>query len=83
MQKKIVMEDSASILNHNNLEFVVFCIENVASKLGISGDKVFDLLNNSGLLYDYIVPNYDILHTQSKDFIIDDIIKVMREKGLV
>lgn len=76
------MNDSVNILNQDNLEFVVFCIENIAAKIGISGDEAFEVLNSSGLLYDYIVPNYDVLHTQSKDFIVDDIIEAMKSKEL-
>lgn len=76
------MNENVNILNEDNLEFVVFCIENIASKLEISGDEAFEMLNSSGILYDYIVPNYDVLHTQSKEFIVDDIIEAMKAKGL-
>lgn len=72
------------ILTNKELEFSVFCIENVAFKLNIKGDKVYRLLTyESNILYGYIVPNYEILHTQSKDYIVDDIIEYMREEGLV
>ena len=30
----------------------------------------------------YIIPEYEILHTQSKDYIINDIIEVMKERGV-
>ena len=29
-----------------------------------------------------IIPEYEILHTQSKDYIVDDIIEVMKERGV-
>lgn len=77
------MDKNVNILNKDNLEFVVFCIENIATKLGISGDEAFEMLDSSGLLYDYIVPNYDVLHTQSKEFIVDDIIEAMRARELI
>ena len=31
---------------------------------------------------EYIIPEYEILHTQSKDYIINDIIEVMKERGV-
>ena len=31
---------------------------------------------------EYIIPEYEILHTQSKDYIVDDIIEVMKERGV-
>jgi len=33
-------------------------------------------------LNEYIIPEYEILHTQSKDYIINDIIEVMKERGV-
>lgn len=32
------------IQNDRELEFAIFCIENIAIRLGISGDKVYDAL---------------------------------------
>ena len=34
------------------------------------------------ILHSYIVPEYEMLHTQSKDYIIDDIIGLMEERGI-
>lgn len=68
----------------NQLEFSVFCIENVGLKLGLMGDKVYELLTkNSKLLYEYIIPFYDVLHSQSKEYIVDDIIGIMKERGII
>lgn len=66
------------------LDFVIFCIEEVAAKLQLPGNVVYDLLTEkSDILSGYIVPSYDVLHTQSKQYIVDDIISLMREEGLV
>ena len=40
------------------------------------------LTEQSDILHSYIVPEYDVLHTQSKDYIVDDILQVMRERGV-
>jgi hypothetical protein len=70
-------------MNKDQLDFAIFCIENVAERLGIKGDKAYKLLAaDSHLLDDYIIPSYDSLHTQGKDYIINDIIDYMREEGL-
>lgn len=67
----------------NKLEFVVFCIENIASKLNREAPAIYDdLAERSHILTSYILPNYDILHTQGKDYIVDDVIDVMKENGL-
>ena len=41
------------------------------------------MLESSGILMDYIVASYDVLHTFSKDYLIDDLTSYMREKGLI
>ena len=65
------------------LEFAIFCIENVASRLHVDAQNVYVALNEqTNILNDYIIPEYEVLHTQSKDYIVDDIIDVMHERGV-
>lgn len=72
-----------AITNLNELEFAIFCIENIAARLGISARNVYDALTRkSDILNSYIVSEYEMLHTQDKDYIIDDILDVMREEGM-
>ena len=65
------------------LEFAIFCIENVARKLNADGQKIYDALTEqSDILNGYIIPSYEALHTQGKDYIVDEIIDVMKERGV-
>ena len=65
------------------LEFAIFCIENIASRLHVDAQKVYLALSEqTNILKDYIIPEYEVLHTQSKDYILDDIIDVMHERGV-
>lgn len=65
------------------LEFAIFCIENIASRLHVDAQKVYVTLSEqTNILKDYIIPEYEVLHTQSKDYIVDDIIDVMHERGV-
>jgi hypothetical protein len=76
--------DMAMIQNEKELEFIIFCLENIAIRLGVDAEKVYDALTvKSDILSSYIIPCYDILHTQDKDYIIDDILDVMKERGVV
>lgn len=78
------MGNQISIASRRELEFAVFCIENVAAALGkTSGDVYRALSGDSGILHQYIVPSYDVLHTQGRDYIINDIREVMAERGVV
>lgn len=66
----------------DTLEFAIFCIENVAKRLGISGSDAYDLLTSGDDVLDsYIVKHYDALHTQDKDYIIDDVLGVLDKGG--
>ena len=65
------------------LQFAIFCIENIASRLHVDAQKVYVALSEqTNILKDYIIPEYEVLHTQSKDYIVDDIIDVMHERGV-
>lgn len=71
------------IKNSRELEFAVFCIENIAQKLGVDAVRVYSALTEkSDILNGYIVPEYEILHTQSKDYIVNDILELMEERGV-
>lgn len=77
------MQGNASIANNRELEFAVYCIENVATALGkASGDVYRALSGENGILRQYVVPSYDVLHTQGKDYIVNDICEVMAERGV-
>lgn len=79
----MVKNGCEKIKNARELEFAIFCIENIARRLGESGEKVFyALTEESNLLYDYIIPCYETLHTQGKEYIVDDILGVMKERGV-
>lgn len=72
-----------SIQGSKELEFAVFCIENVAFALGVEAQRVYHALTEeSDILDDYIVPEYEMLHTQSKEYIVEDIIELMKERGV-
>ena len=69
------------IKNSSELEFAVFCIENVAAKLGMNASRVYQAFTEkSDILNGYIVPEYEVLHTQSREYIVDNLLDVMKEK---
>lgn len=76
-------QTNGKIENSRELEFVVFCIENIAASLGVPTEKVYlALTEKSDILSSYIVPEYETLHTQSKEYIVRDILDVMKERGV-
>ena len=70
------------IQSQEELEFVIFCIESVAAKLNQDAEKVYDLLaKKTNILNEYIVPEFEMLHTQSKEYIVNELLEVLRERG--
>lgn len=77
------MKMDKMICGSRELEFAIFCIENIASRLHVDAQKVYVALSEqTNILNDYIIPEYEVLHTQSKDYIVDDIMDVMHERGV-
>ncbi|MBO7114244.1 MAG: DUF3791 domain-containing protein [Bacteroidaceae bacterium] len=53
-------------------EFYTYCLENYATRKQISGMRAWVLFKESGA-DEYVIDNYDLLHTQGMDYILDDI----------
>lgn len=70
-------------MNKNTLEFVTYCITKLSAQLKLSQRDVYSRLNKSGILYGYIVPSYDVLHTFSSRYLMEDLISYMKEKGVL
>lgn len=70
-------------MNSETLDFVIFCVSNVAERMKMSARDVYRKMSESGIISNYIIPCYDVLHTFSKQYITDDLISVMKEKGVV
>ncbi len=70
-------------MDKNTLEFVTYCISKLASLLKLTQRDVYRRLVSSGILYDYIVPSYDVLHTFGSHYLMEDLTGYMREKGVL
>ena len=67
----------------NNIDFVTFCIGNLSRRLNMSAGEVYRRLKQSGILTGYIIPSYDVLHTFGKEYLMEDLIEYMKEKGVL
>lgn len=59
------------------LAFVATCIEATARTLGVSYREVFMRMKRLGMIENYILPNYGVLHTESRENIALDMIECM------
>ena len=69
------------IMSVDQLDFVTFCIGNLSIRLNMPQKVVYIKLKDSGILDDYIVKGYDVLHTFGKEYLMNDLIDYMQEKG--
>ena len=69
--------------NKDVLEFVTYCISKLSQFLNLSQREVYDRLKTSGILEDYIIPCYDVLHTFGSRYLMEDISEFMKEKGVL
>ena len=70
-------------MTYDQLDFATYCIGLLASKLEMNQREVYDKLKESNILEGYIVKAYNVLHTFSSDYIADDLIGYMKEKGVI
>lgn len=64
-----------------HLDFITYCVGSLTDVLGKSASQVYGALRSSGVLNDYIIPCYDVLHTFGKDYLVEDLTEALREKG--
>ena len=70
-------------MDKKTLEFVTFCISKLSILLKLPQKEVYSRLKKSGILYEYIIPSYDVLHTFSSRYLMEDLTEYMREKGVL
>lgn len=70
-------------MDKKTLEFVTYVISKLSEFLKMPQGEVFQRLYKSGILYDYIVPSYDVLHTFGSRYLMEDITDYMREEGVL
>ncbi|MBZ0312415.1 DUF3791 domain-containing protein [Clostridium butyricum] len=71
-------------MNEKVLEFSIFCVESLAEKLNIDSQKIYKILRvDTDILDNYIIPCYEPLHSQSKSYIVNYLIEIMKVKGVL
>ena len=66
------------------LFFAVFCVESLSDKLTMPGDRIYKMLSDDSTILDsYIITHYDVLHTQGKDYIVTELIELMKQEGVL
>ena len=59
------------------LAFVASCIEVTARALGKSYQEVFERMKRAEMISNYIWPNYEMLHTESRENVTNNMIEYL------
>lgn len=70
-------------MDNRTLEFVTYCIGQLSLLLKLPQREIYKRLKKSGILYGYIVPSYDVLHTFGSRYLMEDLTEYMKEKGVL
>lgn len=70
------------MIEKKELTFVVFVLHALGQHWNMTTPEVYDILNSTGILDDYIIQCYDVLHTLGKEYLVEDITEFVREKGI-
>lgn len=71
------MEGMKRTPESDRIQFAVIAIETAAKKMGVSTAELTQRLNAQGLIEGRLIKFYDTLHTQSADYVADDIIETL------
>lgn len=62
---------------YRKIHFAVMAIESGAAKLNISGQEMEERLERQDLIRQRLIGQYEMLHTQSIDYVADDIVETL------
>ena len=62
---------------YREIHFAIMAIEEGAKKLHISGKEMYDRLKAQDLIHERLLKYYEELHTQSLDWVADDIAETL------
>lgn len=63
---------------YKNIHLAIMAIEGSAQRMHISGHDMYSRLHNQGLIHNYLIPYYEELHTQSKEWLIDTTVEALK-----
>lgn len=59
------------------IHFAVMAIEGSAKKLNVPGNVMFNRLKEQNIIHSRLLKHYELLHTQSLDWVVDDTIETL------
>ena len=69
-------------MDKNILEFITFAIGSVAERLQKCPSEIYKIFRQSNVIAGYLIPAYDVLHTFGRQYLVDDVLDFLQEKGV-
>ena len=69
-------------MSRESFSFVIYMLHACADRWGKSPAEVYRLLSSVNCIMGYLVPNYDVLHTQSSGFVAEDVKAYLKYRGV-
>ncbi len=69
-------------MSKNQIDYITCVIGALALKTGHSCSIIYKKLQAAGIIKDYLAASYDVLHTFSLEYVADDVISLMKRKGI-
>ncbi len=68
-------------MTKRQIDYITCVIGALAQMTGKSCSFIYDKLKSAGVIKDYLVEAYDVLHTFSLEYVAEDVIRLMKKKG--
>ena len=68
-------------MTKSQLDYITCVIGALALMTGTSCSQIYRKLQTAGIIKDYLVSAYDVLHTFSLEYVAEDVIQLMKKKG--
>lgn len=59
------------------MAFVASCIEDVAKRLNLPYSEIFERMDKTGMIDNYVYPHYETLHTESRENLTSSLIDTL------
>lgn len=69
-------------MEKNILEFVTFTIGSVVERVHKSPSEIYCLFKRLNVIDSYLVPAFDVLHTFGRQYLVNDVLDFLQEKGV-
>lgn len=69
-------------MNKEHVEYITAVVGRLSLLTGKPANVVYTKLHEANLIDNYLVDCYDVLHTFSLDYVANDIVDILQQKGI-